>query len=71
MGNTFSLCMIDSSGIYVIAFDDFIFRQFMVIALYVLADLGVLLIPVERGLIDIIVIVLPTGAKPCLTCNGS
>lgn len=62
--------MIDLSGIYVIVFTDFIFRQFMVSALYVLADLGLLLIPVERGFIDIIVIVLPTGAKSCLTCKG-
>ena len=43
----------------------------MVIALYVVADLGVLLIHVERDLIDLIAIVLPTGAEPCLASKGN
>ena len=45
-------------SMFVLDFDDLIVVQFMVIFLHVLVDLWVVLIPVERGFIDLLVIFL-------------
>ena len=45
-------------------------NSFFILYLHIYTDLEVFFILVDRGLIDLTVIILPKGAKPCLTYKG-